>query len=95
MCVGTRGWRLKGASNHIKKDNNMVKPMNFIFWPHEVMQSHKVLHIGTISTPMFRKRDLHPPSPPPPQENVIWLEGMNDDDDDDNQGQTNNEWVGV
>jgi hypothetical protein len=43
--------------------------------------------------PMFRKRDLHPPSSPLPQENVKCLEGMNDDDD--NQGQTNNEWVGV
>jgi hypothetical protein len=29
------------------------------------MESHKVLHIGTISTPMFRKRHLHPPSPAP------------------------------
>jgi hypothetical protein len=59
------GWALKGCIKPYKKDNNMVKPMNFNFWPNEVMESHKMLHIGTISTPMFRKRDLHPPSPAP------------------------------
>ncbi len=67
LCVGTRtrGWTLKSASNHIKKTIIWSKQWISIFWPNEVMESHKVLHIGTISTPMFRKRHLHPPSPAP------------------------------
>jgi hypothetical protein len=38
-----KGMGLKGCIKPYKKDNNMVKPMNFNFWPHEVMESHKVL----------------------------------------------------
>jgi hypothetical protein len=60
MCVGTRGWTLKDCIKPYKNDNNMVKPMNFNFWPDEVMESHKVLHIGIISTPYVSKK-----GPPP------------------------------